>query len=75
VPDLWEASRDLPASEVCLDHLPEVHDHDLWLAHWTNPSHPLVAPEMERVRSADLSYPILIHPTGWRTATTGSHGR
>ncbi len=63
VPDLWEASRDLPASEVCLDHLSEVHDS--WLAHWTDPSHPLVAPEMERVRSADLSYPILLHPSGW----------
>ena len=65
MPDLWEASRDLPVSEVCLDHLSEVHDHDLWLAHWTNPSHPLVALEMDRVRTADLSYPILIHPAGW----------
>jgi len=28
-------------------------------------SSPVVEPELERIRSADLDYPIILHPNGW----------
>lgn len=81
VPRLWEASKGLPITDVLIESLDEVTDPDTWLHHWRDPSHPLVAPEMERVRAADLSYPILLHPEGWvmdgyhRIARTLNEGR
>ena len=65
VPRLWEASKGLPITEVEITSLEEVSHPHGWLRHWRDPSHPLVAPEMERVRAADLAYPILLHPEGW----------
>ena len=65
VPRLWEASKGLPVTEVEVASLEEVTDAHGWLRHWRDSSHPLVAPEMKRVRAADLSYPILLHPEGW----------
>lgn len=65
VPRLWEASKALPITEVVIATLEEVTDPHGWLRHWRAPSHPLVAPEMGRVLTADLDYPIILHPEGW----------
>lgn len=65
VATLWEASEGLPVADVPLAEIPEATDPEWWVSHCRDPSHPLVAPEMERVLTADPAYPIILHPEGW----------
>ena len=36
-----------------------------WTEHLPDLQHPEVIPELKRIEGADLSYPIILHPTGW----------
>jgi hypothetical protein len=62
---LWDAVKGLTPETVDLATLDEVTDTSLWLCHWRDPTHPMTVPELARIDTADMSYPVILHPRGW----------
>jgi alkylhydroperoxidase family enzyme len=60
---LWEAAKGLPVELVRIEDLPEVLT-DSWVKNWDDPNDPLVKCEAERTATADLAYPVILHPDG-----------
>ena len=65
VATLWEAAKGLTPETIDLATLGETTDPDCWVHLWRDPTHPRVVPELPRVTTADLSYPVILHPNGW----------
>lgn len=65
VPSLWKAAEGMQVLTLFLGGFEEVRNPDGWIYYLPDLSHPLVRPEIERLWMANLSYPILLHPSWW----------
>lgn len=60
VPDLWRAAEGMQVLTLSVRGFEEARDVEEWLRNPTK--HP---DDMARILRADLSYPILLHPSWW----------
>ncbi|GAB4197074.1 MAG: hypothetical protein OHK0022_15100 [Roseiflexaceae bacterium] len=61
---IWEAARLIPAEQLPLALFESLLDRDLWFQHYEVPTIRNVMRHWERVESADLSYPVILAPSG-----------
>ncbi|MGC4192300.1 MAG: hypothetical protein QM589_14200 [Thermomicrobiales bacterium] len=60
---LWELARGLPMRMVAVEDIPEL-DQDCWFGSAHVPTCRAVAQHAQRIRDADLSYPIILAADG-----------
>lgn len=60
---LWDASAWLEPFDLEIEEA--LRKCGGWIDYLPDLQHSEVAPEVGRIESADLSYPIILHPAGW----------
>ena len=61
---LWVAAKGLPVITVPIEDIPDLFNEDSWVSHWREPEGFWIKDEIFRVREADLSFPVILHPDG-----------
>jgi hypothetical protein len=62
---LWAAAKGLPVITVRIEDIPDLFNEGSWLRNWHDPTDPMILFEIARVKDADLSFPVILHPDGY----------